>query len=192
MRHALAALVLPIVTGACLSAGGPASIRYYSAAPPAGERESPPGETRELRLRDAEAAGHLRDRMAVRTSPVTVEFLDLDRWTEPPIGFVERALARALFETGDFARSESHTAPSLDVELLAFERVPGVTAGLAGVRLVLVLRATDPNGHSLLDYTIEQRIEHADGSPDATARHLSLCLERAAREATRVLAGALP
>ncbi|MAF66760.1 MAG: hypothetical protein CMJ84_14015 [Planctomycetes bacterium] len=192
MRNVLAAGILLTLGCACLAGGGPASIRHYSVTPPAGERESPPAARRELRLRDARAAGHLRERMARRTSALTLEFLELHRWSEPPIAYVERALARTLFEVGDFTRSEAHAAPSLDVELLAFERVPGATPGLAGVRLVLVLRLTDAEGRSLLDRTVEQRIEHADGSPEAEARHLSLCLERAVSEAARAMDEALP
>lgn len=191
MRHILAAILFTLLPS-CLAGSGPASIRYYSVTPPSGEREAPPGTRREVRMRDALAAGHLRERMARRTSPVTLEFLELDRWSEPPIAYVERALARALFETGDFTRSESRAAPSVDIELLAFEGVPAATEDMAGVRLVLVVHATDAEGHSLLDRTIEQRIENADGSPSAAARHLSLCLARAVREAARSLSEVLP
>ena len=75
----------------------------------------------ELRMGRVIAASHLREKIAQRTSGHELTFYEERRWTERPDSYLRRALEQSLFESGAFMRVVSGDAPTLDVELLAFQ-----------------------------------------------------------------------
>lgn len=183
-------LALPLALAAlasCLSPGEPKPLRYWRAEL-AGAVQAPRERGRALRIRRTEAAGHLRERVAVRTSPVEYELQENERWTEPPIAYVQRSLERALFEEAGLARSEALSAPALDLRLGAFEEVREPERA-AEVELHLVL--FDATGSALLERRIQEREPLASSDPGELALALRAALERAAGRAARELRAAL-
>lgn len=76
-----------------------------------------------LRLQRVRSASYLGERMVWRSSEVELGIYEQRRWTEPPAELFEQALAARLFQSGALRRSESATAASLEVKLLAFDEV---------------------------------------------------------------------
>lgn len=146
-RAALAAAVaveLAQGAGCALSSkAAPIELRYFSPEPPeppAGtERRSggsggsssdssepgaaPAAARPRLHLGRVTPSAHLRYRIVRRSSPVERELSETLRWTEPPDAYVRRALTRALFEARSLEQVIGGPAPTLDVEVLAFEAV---------------------------------------------------------------------
>lgn len=76
-----------------------------------------------LHLGQIVALSHLRERMVSRSIGPEVIFSEEERWTEPPEVYLRRALARALFVEKGVVQVVSGPAPTLDVELIAFEQL---------------------------------------------------------------------
>lgn len=102
-------------------------FRYFSVDPAAvqGKADAPAPATAgsELRIGRVSASGHLRNRLAYRTSAVEIGVYDDLRWTERPEEYLRRAVAHALFDERGLTQIVAGLAPTLDVELLAFEEV---------------------------------------------------------------------
>ena len=94
--------------------------RLTSAAPPSPTREAG---APLLRLGRVTGADHLRERIVYRDEGHVVGFYEDLRWTERPEVYVRLEIARALFEDRGFDRALSGLAPTLDVELLAFDEI---------------------------------------------------------------------
>jgi cholesterol transport system auxiliary component len=77
----------------------------------------------ELRLARVNAGSNIRDRLVYRDAGHEVGYYEERRWTEKPEAYVRRALARALFERRGIAQVLAGAAPTLDVDVLAFEEV---------------------------------------------------------------------
>jgi hypothetical protein len=90
-----------------------------------------------LRLGRITSGNHLRERIVHRESIYEVGLYEDLRWTERPEIYVRRELTRALFQDGRFR--ETNDAPTLDVEVLAFDelRLPRVHAARVAVALTL-------------------------------------------------------
>jgi cholesterol transport system auxiliary component len=139
-----AVIGLVLATGGCAltSKADPATIRFYSpegvsqrARPrPEAAKESGPA----LRLGRVAAVQHLEDKIVFRSSEHEVGFYDEHRWTEEPAEYLERALSRELFEARGLSRVVSGQAPTLQIELVAFEEIR-LPRHVARVRLILVL-----------------------------------------------------
>jgi len=118
-------LVLVAVAGCALtSKAEPLDIRYFS--PELSHRDTAPPSSvprARVRLGRITSSAHLRYRIVHRESAVEIEPYEALRWTEQPELYVRRALARALFETEPLEQAVGGTAPTLDVELVAFEEV---------------------------------------------------------------------
>jgi cholesterol transport system auxiliary component len=95
--------------------------RYYTPEPFA--QTQPAKAQGELRLGRVSSSAHLRESIVYRDSPLEVGFYDENRWTERPDAYLRRALARALFEQRGYRRVLTGQAPTLDVELVAFEEI---------------------------------------------------------------------
>lgn len=121
---ALACLVL---AGCALtSRGHPREDRYFTPERVEHSTTRAPGEARaELRVGRVSAASNLRYPIVHRDSPVEIEPYHTLRWTRLPEAYVERALLRALFEQHPLVQAVSGSAPTLDVEVTAFEEVRG-------------------------------------------------------------------
>ena len=129
---AVAALAL---AGCALSSKAtPLEFHYFSAESPAvtaPAARTPAGDAPRLRLGQVTAADYLRTRIVHRDSARSVDPYETLRWAEPPREYVRRALVRALFDSGALAQVVGGVAPTLDVEVTAFEEVvrPGGHAG---------------------------------------------------------------
>jgi len=131
-RIALAALAL---AGCALSRKAPPlEFHYFSAESPAAASpavRTPAGDAPRLRLGPVAAADYLCYRIVRRASARSVDPYETLRWAEAPREYVRRALIRALFDSGALAQVVGGVAPTLDVEVTAFEEVarPGGHAG---------------------------------------------------------------
>lgn len=185
-----ASILALLLAASCLSIGEAEPLRYYRAetVAPARSAEAVAARGPELRLRRLDAAGHLRERIAVRVAPHQYELLEQDRWSEPPLAYVERALSRALFESDGLRRSESLSAPPLDVALLAFEEVrePDPAAVVA-----LAVRLFDADGRALLEREFVEREPLSEATLPALAAALTSALERVSTEVAGEVRNAL-
>ena len=176
-------LALGLLLSGCLTPRPPADPRYFSpaAAPVARDAAPRSGPGPELRLRRVFAADYLRDRMVWRRG-VEVGFHDLLRWTEPPANYVQARLEQELFVQRGLRRVTRPGAPSLTVELLAFDEVLE-PAREALVTLAVLL--TDASQVSFLERTISVRHPIAG----ERAEDVALALGEALAEAIRELGG---
>jgi len=188
----LASLAAAALIAGCLSKAAVEPIHYYSPGPPAGA--SPASASRSkapapLWLRRVEAANHLNERMARRTSDVEIGFYDLERWSDPPANLVERALARELFETLGVERADAGRVPRLDVRVLAFEErmVPAHTA-----TVTLAASLMDSRDVSILERTFsaDSPVDGSDGA--AVARAMGAALEQAVKATSAAVVAAIP
>lgn len=105
-------------------------LREVDATPPRG------------RVRTGKVAGsaHLRYRLVRRSSPTEVTLIDALRWTEAPEVYVRRSLRHALFVVQPIDQAVDAGAPTLDVEVIAFEDVVTPRARSGRVRLAYRLQ----------------------------------------------------
>lgn len=174
----------------CIARSTPETIEYYRILAPerAPSRAAAANGALVLRLRHVEGAGHLGARLAARTSDVAVGFNDLVRWTEPPAAFVERSLARELFEVRGLRRSDASTAPELRVEVRAFEEDLGASRTAHVAVWVLLF---DARGTALVERTFTARRPVAADGCAPLARALGDALEQVSEEIGGAVAGAL-
>jgi cholesterol transport system auxiliary component len=116
--------------GACAltSKSEPLLTRYFSpdyiGAPPRQAVPTSAGAGRgQLRLGDVRGGSHLRERILYRDRDDALGYYEQRRWTERPEDYLRRALARALFEERGMQRVVAGAAPTLEVELVAFEEI---------------------------------------------------------------------
>jgi cholesterol transport system auxiliary component len=137
-------------------------------------------ETRQLRLGSVTGSSQLRERIMFRSSANELAYYEDLRWTERPEVYLRRALARALFDDRRLVRVVSGSAPTLDVELVAFEEVR--TPRRAGRVQAIVTLDHDRLGLLQHTITVEQPVRssaHADPAAvmvDTLARALQLCV----------------
>jgi uncharacterized lipoprotein YmbA len=151
----IAALGLGLGLAGCAlsSKARPLELHYFSAESLAAAAQplAPAGAAApRLRLGQVTVADYLRYRIVHRDSARSVDPYETLRWAELPREYVRRALIRALFDTGAAVQVIGGPAPTLDVEVTAFEDVvrPGGHAGRVqlGYRLhddqVVIARGT--------------------------------------------------
>ncbi len=158
------ALVFLVVAGCALTSHTPArELRTFSPERPDDLAAHVPREPKaSLRLGHVTASANLRYAILHRDSPYEVEPYETLRWTELPDAYVQRALAKALFEDRPLAEAVSGSVPTLDVELLAFEEVTSPSHAR------VVLRYTLHDDTTVLDHgTIA--IERAAAAPQIEA-----------------------
>lgn len=143
----------------------------------------------QLRLGRVFSGPHLRERVAYHDSTYELGYYEDLRWTERPDAFVRRELARSLFETQGVRRVVGAGAPTLDVELLAFDELRMNTGRAARIQLRFALYEDE---EVLLEETLtvdrpvavaEPRIEDVvaamSAALDAVAREVAVKVERA-------------
>lgn len=123
----LAALSTLVVLGCALTnKSEPIIQRYFSperSDPIAKPSSPPPGVAAELRLGHITAASYLDERMVFRDSAFELGYYQEKRWTEAPEEYLRRRLERALFEERGLRHVVGGSAPTLEVELTAFEEI---------------------------------------------------------------------
>ncbi len=133
-----ALLVCVAVAGCALtSKAPPLDVRYFSPVPlTAPGSRSPPspttaavgtgvarGELPRIRLGHLTPADHLHAEIVHRGEGFELEPYETLRWTERPDAYVRRAVASALFDGRAFVEAVGGRAPTLDVDVVAFEEV---------------------------------------------------------------------
>ena len=158
--------------GALLGKAEPMNVRYFAPAfealpPPAGTVQALP-----LRLGRIADSEHLHERMAYRTSEHEVGYYEAFRWTEQPESYFRRALGRELFEKQRFAHVVAGVAPTLEVELVAFEE-------LRERKAVRSTRACSGTMAGACDrQTVRVEESRSDDTPGAVAEALSRSLQK--------------
>jgi cholesterol transport system auxiliary component len=93
----------------------------------------------QLRLGRVSSGPNLRERIAYRDAAYELGYYQDLRWTERPETYVRRALGRSLFEAHGLHRVLSGEAPTLDVEVIAFDDLRLKTERAARVQLNVIL-----------------------------------------------------
>ena len=98
----------------------------------------------QLRMGRVSSGPNLRERIAYRNSAYELGYYEDLRWTERPETYVRREFARALFEMHAMHRVLTGAAPTLDVEVIAFDEVRLGANRAARIQLKIILY--DDNG----------------------------------------------
>lgn len=106
----------------------------------AAESKSPPIQ---LRLGRVSSGPNLRERIAYRDAAYELGYYEDLRWSERPETFVRRELTRSLFETQGVRRVVGAIAPTLDVELIAFDELRLKASRAARIQLKFTLYADE-------------------------------------------------
>jgi cholesterol transport system auxiliary component len=179
------------------------TTRYFTPEVPKTHRPPPArGSRPEIRLGRITSGAHLRERIAYRDDTYEVGYYDDQRWTERPEIYVRRGITRTLFEEQGFTRVLGGTAPTLDVEVLAFDelRLPGGRAARVELKVVVfedrailfeetitVDRPVAPsNGKPKVEGTVAAMAEALDAASEEVAAHIASAI------AARAAAAAAP
>lgn len=106
---------------ALLGKGKALSLRYFDLNGDSAYTPAPSPSHGRLRLGQVSAARHLDRRFVQRTSAHEIRYHEEWRFTDQPDAFLRRALSRDLFERAGLISVISGAAPTLEVELTAFE-----------------------------------------------------------------------
>jgi cholesterol transport system auxiliary component len=179
------ALLLGCSGCALFSKSEPLNVRYFSPTPPpSAGAEAPAPEQPDLRLRvgKVSAASHLDRRIVYREQGHELGYYDALRWTEVPDEYVRRGLDELLFERMGVTQVVSGPAPTLQVELVAFEEVKQPKH--VG-RVVLSVSLSDGrNERFRRTFVSEKPIEgdSPEAAVDALSRALTASLDQIAHE----------
>lgn len=154
----------------------------------AGSTEPPATDGAPVRLQSVSATPFLRERIVWRSSSVEFGLYEQRRWSEPPAGYVERALASALRDTPGLRLTDQFDAPTLRVEVVAFDEVLK-PAHVASVALVVSLR--DRDRARILDRTFTAESAIAGDAPGAVATAAGQALDKVVAEVAAAVASAL-
>lgn len=183
---ALATVVALAMPGCALtSKAEPLAIRWFAPAtpPPRPAPDAAAAAGARLRLGRIEASDHLQERIVYRTSDVELAAYEDLRWTEEPEHFLRRALARSLFEEHRLVQALAGGAPTLDVELVAFEELRR-----GGDRFAVVAAHVALHDDRVVLDTTTVRVEVPVGDPDDAPPRLAHAMGAALDEATRQIA----
>jgi cholesterol transport system auxiliary component len=191
MRRAALVLVAALLSGCALTQKGEAlAVRYFTPEhlrprlTGAGGQAAGP----ELRLGRVTSGTQLREPIAYREGAYEVGYYDDRRWTERPEVYVRRALARVLFEERGLRRATAGDAPTLEIEVIAFEEVKASTLHAARVVLRVVLSAD----RTVVEDTIVREEPVPAGAPiDEVVAAIARALDGAADEVARRVEAAL-
>ena len=123
----LAVVAALSVLGCALTSKSDAiATRYFNperSGPIEARGPAPAGLAAELRLGHVTAASYLDERIVFRDSAFELGYYQEKRWTEAPEEYLRRRLQRALFEERGLRHVVGGSAPTLEVELTAFEEI---------------------------------------------------------------------
>jgi len=172
----------PFVLGGCalFVKSEPLEWRYFEVSDVPSFKGSGGEQGQRLRLGLVKASHHLDTRIVTRTSAHELQYYQDLRWTDEPDEFVRRALSRDLYEQAGLSRVVSGIAPTLEVELTAFEEIKD--GGKRRARVVLQTVLHDDR-LQLSQHTVEVQSETDKGDGDE-AQSLVAALGRALSKAT--------
>jgi cholesterol transport system auxiliary component len=186
--HAPAWLALVVAGCALVSRSPPLELRYFSpeAAVPAAPA-APAGAARpRLRLGRVEPDANLRYAIVHRDSPVELSPYETLRWTDTPDVYVRRALSRALFEARPLEQAVGGEAPTLEVDVVAFEEVRRGASSAGRVELRYELRDAR---RVVARGTVAAELPAPDGAIEHVVPAIGAAMDRATDElATRIAA----
>lgn len=193
------ALLAPLASACALTSKSEAlDVRYFtpervktqltSSAP---SPEATKGDALALELGRISSASHIREKMAFRDASWELGYYDDRRWTERPEAFVRRELGRAFFEERGFRRSVgAANAPTLEIELIAFEEVRAKPVHAARVQLRMIIH----DGRDVLHeetITVDKPLPSGEASTEvlvaATADALDAAAAQVADRTQRVI-----
>lgn len=98
-----------------------------------------PAEAIAVRLGRVYSGQNLRERIVYRDHAYERGYYEDERWTEWPEAYVRRALGRAFYESHRFKRAIGGTAPTVEVEVIAFDDLRLHSGRAARVELQLIV-----------------------------------------------------
>ncbi len=104
----------------------PLNLRYFSPYTPESRQRPERGvqpEVVTVRIESVEAAAHLTEPIAYRTSEPELAYYEDLRWTETPNVYLERAIGDALFADGTLRRGLTEGIYTVAVLLEAFDEI---------------------------------------------------------------------
>ena len=180
LRMLLLSCALASAGCALLGKNDPVVPRYFTPQYESEGNKAPGHPELRLRLGRISAWAHLRERMVVRSSPQELIYAEDRRWTERPEVYLRAALERTLFEERGLVEALTGGAPTLEVELAAFEEVPKPKQH---VRLqALVLLHDDRSGRMEETLTVEEPVAAGPDTDVAVVEALSRALHRGVDE----------
>jgi cholesterol transport system auxiliary component len=145
------AMVIAVAASACAltSKAEVVDVRYFSPerieprrdnkGPTLIDRATGSNVPLEVRLGRVSSGPNLRERIAFRNTAYELGYYEDLRWTERPETYVRREIGRSLFETQGMRRVLSGTAPTLDVEVIAFDELRLMSGRAVRVQLRVIL-----------------------------------------------------
>jgi ABC-type uncharacterized transport system auxiliary subunit len=185
-------LALAAVTDcALMQRGKPLEVTYYTPeqiAPGVANRQTAWGPA--LRLGRVASKPDIGTRIAYGDGLHEVRYYDARRWTLQPEIYVRRSLTRGLFEESGFRRAIDGDAPSLDVEILAFQEVTTPERHEARVALGVVLSADRVLYEGTIAASQPVESDGFEGFVSAMARALDQCSNEVAGRVGSALSAA--
>ena len=127
-----------------------------------------------VRLGAVRSSSYRRDRIVWRASDVELGLYEDRRWTDLPSHYVERALARELYERLGLKRAGKRPPATLETDVLAFDDVVAPTReAYVALRVSLV----DDHQRILLARDFAARSPIADRDPTSVARAMGVALD---------------
>ncbi len=147
---AFGSMFLAIAVSACAltSKAEVVDVRYFSPEriDPHRSNEVPtlatgtdPNRALQVRLGRVSSGPNLRERIAYRNTEYELGYYEDLRWTERPETYVRREIGRSLFEVRGMHRVISGAAPTLDIEVIAFDDLRLTSGRAARVQLRVIL-----------------------------------------------------
>ena len=171
---------LAVALSACALFRRPDAPRFFDPEPAAraGALADPAAATASVkipvRLGSVRNSGYRRDRIVWRTSEVELGLYEDRRWTDLPSHYVERALARELYERRGISRPGAKPAVTLLADVVAFDDVVAPTHE-AYVAIFVTLVAPDQRQLLVREFTARSPV--ADNDPASVARAMGVALE---------------
>lgn len=141
-----------------------------------------------LRLGRVQSRQHLRERIVYHDNDFELGYHEDLRWSERPEVYAERAISRALFERRANKRVLGASAPTLEVEVSAFQEVRASDGHYAFVQLEA--RVSEVN-EVIWQSTINAREPIAGSRIEAVVAAMAAGLETAAESLAQGVCGAL-
>lgn len=169
-------LILSSAGCALLGKNDPVVPRYFTPQYESAGSTAPAHPELRLRLGRVGAWTHLRERMVIRNSPQELSYTEERRWTERPEVYLKSALERTLFEERGLVEALSGVAPTLEVELQAFEEIQKPKQHV--LLQALVTLHDDRSGRMEQTFAVEEPVAAGADNDIAVVEALSRALHR--------------
>lgn len=144
----------------------------------------------EVRLGRVSSGSNLRERIAFRDAAYELGYYEDWRWTERPETFVRRELGRTLYEEHGLRRVFNGSAPTIDVEVIAFDDLRLKTGRAARVQLKAIL--SDDTGVLWEDtLTVDRPVAADKPKIEDVVAAMAGALDTAAEQVTQKVQAAL-